>query len=107
MRKSAEAVRPTYPVSTLYVTWKMSATSGILIQTAWFFPAWYKFMEKDMISNNIVIVSAVRTPFDKFGGAMKSIPSYQLAAQVMSDCVEKINFKKDEKLFIFFYTVVS
>ena len=59
-----------------------------------------------MINKNIVIVSACRTPFDKFGGAMKSIPSYQLAAQVMTDCLEKINFKKEDVPFITYGTTI-
>jgi acetyl-CoA acetyltransferase len=30
--------------------------------------------------NNIVVVSAVRTPFGKFGGTLKDIPSIELGA---------------------------
>ena len=56
--------------------------------------------------NNIVIVSAVRTPFDKFGGAMKSIPSFQLAAKAMTDCLEKVNFKKEDVPFITYGTTI-
>jgi len=56
--------------------------------------------------NNIVIVSAVRTPFDKFGGAMKSIPSYELAAKVMTDCLDIINFKKQDVPFITYGTTI-
>ena len=56
--------------------------------------------------DNIVIVSACRTPFDKFGGAMKSIPSYELAAQIMTDCLEKINFKKEDVPYITYGTTI-
>lgn len=59
-----------------------------------------------MINKDIVIVSAVRTPFDKFGGAMKAIPSYQLAAQIMTDCLDKINFKKEDVPFITYGTTI-
>lgn len=59
-----------------------------------------------MINKDIVIVSAVRTPFDKFGGAMKAIPSYQLAAQIMTDCLDKVNFKKEDVPFITYGTTI-
>ena len=59
-----------------------------------------------MINKNIVIVSAVRTPFDKFGGAMKSIPSFQLAAKTMTDCLDKVNFKKEDVPFITYGTTI-
>lgn len=55
---------------------------------------------------NIVIVSAVRTPFDKFGGLMKSIPSYELASKTMLDCLEKVNFKKEDVPFITYGTAI-
>ena len=59
-----------------------------------------------MINKNIVIVSAVRTPFDKFGGAMKAIPSFQLAAKTMTDCLDKVNFKKEDVPFITYGTTI-
>lgn len=55
---------------------------------------------------NIVIVSAVRTPFDKYGGAMKAIPSFELAAKAMTDCLEKVNFKKEDVPFITYGTTI-
>ena len=58
------------------------------------------------INKEIVIVSAVRTPFDKFGGAMKSIPSFELAAKAMVDCLEKVNFKKEDVPFITYGTTI-
>lgn len=58
------------------------------------------------INKEIVIVSAVRTPFDKFGGAMKSIPSFELAAKTMVDCLEKVNFKKEDVPFITYGTTI-
>lgn len=55
---------------------------------------------------NIVIVSACRTPFDKFGGAMKAIPSYELASKCMIDCLERVNFKKEDVPFITYGTTI-
>lgn len=55
---------------------------------------------------NIVIVSACRTPFDKFGGAMKAIPSFELAAKAMNDCLERINFNKEDVPFITYGTTI-
>ena len=56
--------------------------------------------------NNIVIVSACRTPFDKYGGAMKSIPSFDLAADIMTKCLERVNFKKEDVPFITYGTTI-
>ena len=56
--------------------------------------------------NNIVIVSACRTPFDKYGGAMKSIPSFEIAADVMVKCLERVNFKKEDVPFITYGTTI-
>lgn len=55
---------------------------------------------------NIVIVSACRTPFDKFGGVMKSIPSYELASKIMTDCLDRVNFKKEDVPFITYGTTI-
>lgn len=41
-----------------------------------------------------VILSAVRTPFGKFGGAFKTIPAVDLGAEVMKAAVEKVAFQK-------------
>lgn len=38
---------------------------------------------------DVVIVSAVRTPFGKFGGALKDIPSLQLGAHVMRAALDR------------------
>ena len=42
----------------------------------------------------VVIVSACRTPFDKFGGAMKAISSIELAVEVLKNVVERVNVEK-------------
>ncbi|MBR4409863.1 MAG: thiolase family protein [Firmicutes bacterium] len=58
------------------------------------------------MSRDIVIVSACRTPFDKFGGITRSIPSYEIASQIMIDCLDRINFKKEDVPFISYGTTV-
>ena len=57
-------------------------------------------------NKNIVIVSAVRTPFDKFGGPMKEIPSFELAKKALTDVLEKVNFPKDKVGFISYGTAI-
>jgi len=44
----------------------------------------------------VVIVSACRTPFDKFGGQMRSISSIELAVESLNNVVERVNFPKDK-----------
>ncbi|MBO0438258.1 acetyl-CoA C-acetyltransferase [Vagococcus fluvialis] len=43
-----------------------------------------------------VILSAVRTPFGKFGGAFKTIPAVDLGAEVMKAAVEKSGISKED-----------
>lgn len=43
-----------------------------------------------------VILSAVRTPFGKFGGAFKTIPAVDLGAEVMKAAVEKSGVSKED-----------
>ena len=50
---------------------------------------------------NIVIVSACRTAFDKFGGVMKDVPSIELGKHVLEKVVENVNFPKDKVEYIF------
>lgn len=45
---------------------------------------------------NIVMVSAVRTPFSKFDTAMKDIPSIDLARLVMADVLQRVGVKPEE-----------
>lgn len=42
-----------------------------------------------MNNNDVVIVSALRTPFGRFGGLMKDLPSVELGARVIKAVVEK------------------
>ncbi len=58
------------------------------------------------MNKRIVIVSACRTPFDKFGGVMKSIPSIDLGQFVLEKVVEQVNFPKDKVEYIFYGTAI-
>ena len=46
--------------------------------------------------NNVVVVSAVRTPFGKFGGTLKDIPSIELGAMVIREVLQRVNVKGEE-----------
>ena len=46
--------------------------------------------------NDIVIVSAVRTPFSRFDGAMRDIPSIDLGAMVMKEVIQRVGIKPEE-----------
>lgn len=43
-----------------------------------------------------VILSAVRTPFTKFGGAFKNMPAVDLGANAIKAAVEKSGVSKDD-----------
>ena len=49
-----------------------------------------------MANKEIVIVEACRTPFDKFGGAMKDLSSIELAKISMNNVVERAGIKKSD-----------
>ncbi len=49
-------------------------------------------MEKD----DVVVVSAVRTPFGKFGGVLRDIPSIELGAMVIREVLRRVNIKGEE-----------
>jgi len=44
----------------------------------------------------VVIVSAVRTPIGSFGGALASVPAVKLGATAIKEAVERANVKPDE-----------
>jgi acetyl-CoA C-acetyltransferase len=46
--------------------------------------------------NDIVMVSAVRTPFSKFDSAMADIPSIDLGVMVMKEVIERVKIKPEE-----------
>ena len=53
-------------------------------------------MTKTESMDDIVIVSAVRTPFGRFDGAMRDMPSIDLAVIVMKEVIQRVGIKPDE-----------
>jgi acetyl-CoA C-acetyltransferase len=49
-----------------------------------------------MEKNEVVVVSAVRTPFGRFGGTLKDIPSIELGAMVIREVLQRVNIKGEE-----------
>lgn len=49
-----------------------------------------------MDKKDMVVVSAVRTPFSRFGGALRDVPSIILGARVMAEAINRVNLKGDE-----------
>ncbi len=50
-------------------------------------------LEKD---NEVIVVSAVRTPFSKFGGVLREIHSINLAVFVMKECLKRSGLKGED-----------
>ncbi|MCL5951561.1 MAG: thiolase family protein [Chloroflexi bacterium] len=46
--------------------------------------------------NDVLVVSAVRTPFGKFGGALKDIPSIDLGVRVVQEVLQRSHVSGDE-----------
>lgn len=46
--------------------------------------------------SEVVIVSAVRTPYGKFGGALREVPGVQLAAHVIQEVLKRANLSPDQ-----------
>jgi acetyl-CoA C-acetyltransferase len=59
-----------------------------------------------MEKNDVVVVSAVRTPFGKFGGALKDIPSIELGAMVIREVLQRVNIKGEEVEETYYGTAV-
>lgn len=49
-----------------------------------------------MPGKEVVIVSAVRTPFGKFGGTLRDFRSIDLGALVIKECLRRVNVKPEE-----------
>ncbi len=49
-----------------------------------------------MGERDVVVVSAVRTPFGKFGGALKEIPSIDLGAMVIREVLQRVDVRGEE-----------
>jgi acetyl-CoA C-acetyltransferase len=56
--------------------------------------------------NNVAVVSAVRTPFGKFGGTLKDIPSIDLGAMVIREVLRRSNVKGEEVEEIYYGSAV-
>jgi acetyl-CoA C-acetyltransferase len=52
-------------------------------------------MDFNKQKDDLVCVSAVRTPFGRFGGSMKDIDIYDLGAIAMANCMKRINLDPD------------
>jgi len=63
-------------------------------------------MRQKTVNKKIVIVSALRTPFDKYGGVTKDIRSIELGAAVLKNVVERVDFPKDKVDYIFYGTTI-
>lgn len=59
-----------------------------------------------MEKNDVVVVSAVRTPFGRFGGTLKDIPSIDLAAIVIREVLHRVNVKGEEVEETYYGTAV-
>ncbi|MBE9572301.1 MAG: thiolase family protein [Proteobacteria bacterium] len=53
---------------------------------------------------DMVVVSAVRTPFSRFGGALRDVPSIILGAKVMAEVISRVQVKGDEVDEIYYGT---
>ncbi len=49
-----------------------------------------------MEPTDVVIISAARTPFDRFGGVLKDVPSYQLGAAVVRELIKRADILDEE-----------
>ncbi|MBT4264645.1 MAG: thiolase family protein, partial [Deltaproteobacteria bacterium] len=59
-----------------------------------------------MMENDVVIVSAVRTPFGKFDGVLKFTHSFDLATSVLKEVVDRINLDPKEVDEVYYGTCI-
>lgn len=59
-----------------------------------------------MGEQEVWVVSAVRTPFGKFGGVLKDIPSIELGAMVIREVLQRVNVKGEEVEETYYGTAV-
>jgi acetyl-CoA C-acetyltransferase len=59
-----------------------------------------------MDQNEVVIVSAVRTPFGRFDGVLKSVDSIELGAKVLREVVDRVNVNPKEVDEIYYGTCI-
>ena len=58
------------------------------------------------MNKKIVIVSALRTPFDKYGGIARDMRSIDICSQVLGHVVDRVSFPKDKVDYIFYGTTI-
>lgn len=56
--------------------------------------------------NDVVIVSAARTPFDRFGGPMRHLHSIDLGAMAMKEVLSRINLPSSEVEMVYYGTCI-
>ncbi len=59
-----------------------------------------------MEKNNVAVISAVRTPFGKFGGTLKDIPSIELGAMVIREVLQRGKVRGEEVEETYYGTAV-
>ena len=59
-----------------------------------------------MNANDVVIVSAVRTPFGKFDGVLKTVQSFDLAIPVLKEVTSRINLDPKEVDEVYYGTCI-
>lgn len=57
--------------------------------------------------SEVIIAGAVRTPFGKFGGALRDIPSLQLAAHVMREVLKRSHVAPDQVDEVYLGTCIN
>ena len=59
-----------------------------------------------MKRDDVVIVSAVRTPFDKFGGLLKNVPSIELGVMVIKEAINRVGLDNSMVEEVFYGTCI-
>jgi len=59
-----------------------------------------------MQENDVVIVSALRTPFDRFGGPSRAVPSIELGAMVLREVLDRVGCDGAEVDEVFYGTCI-
>jgi acetyl-CoA C-acetyltransferase len=57
---------------------------------------WREKRRKEMNRRDVVVVSAVRTPFGRFGGVLRDVPSIILGAMALREVVARAGLRNDE-----------
>lgn len=62
--------------------------------------------EQTMSENDVVIVSAVRTPFGKFDGILKTTPSFDLGIEALKEVTKRINLDPKDVDEVYYGTCI-